>query len=91
MTILTGLFSWIEPLLVDTIEWLPFINDGQLFWDTLSSWALRFLVGGGIASYPLYQVLIARYSIGVVKRLFRKVLRIAIWIGIIALVVKFAL
>lgn len=89
MSILTGVLSWLEPMLVNAIEWLPFINDGQAFWDSISSWALRFLVGGGIASYPLYQVLIARYSIGVAKRILRKLIRIAIWVGIVAIIIKF--
>lgn len=91
MTILTGILAWIEPMLINTIEWLPFVNDGQAFWDTISSWALRFAVGGGIASYPLYQVLIARYSIGVAKRILRKLIRTAIWIGIIALIIQYVM
>lgn len=89
MSILTTLIAWLEPAIMSIMESVPFIDDGQAFWNTLSKWALRFTVGGGIASYPLYQIIIARYSIRIARRVIRKLLRWIIILGSIGLVVYF--
>lgn len=91
MTIYTSLLAWLEPFLVQAIEWLPFVNDGHAIWETISTWALRGAIGGGIMSYPLYQVLIVRYSIRKARRIFRKLIRWMIIIGVLALVIQYAL
>lgn len=79
----------LQTVFIAIVDWLPFIEDGQAFWDTLSTWVLRGAIGGGIASYPFYQIMIARYSLRVAKRIIRKIVRLLIIIGIIALAVKY--
>lgn len=91
MDILVNMFDWLQNLLVTVIEWLPFIDNGQAFIESASSWFLKLAFGGGLLAVPTYQILIARYSMRIAKRIFRKIIRWAIITGVIALIIKFVL
>lgn len=89
MESLGELVQWLQSLLVQTVELLPFIDNGQAFISKVSSWLSYGALGGGLATIPMYQILVARYTIRYAKRILRKVVKWIIIIGVIGFILKF--
>lgn len=89
MDVLSELGEWIQTFLVTGLEWLPFIDNGEVFIENISKWLTGGAVGGGLASIPLYQILLARRTARYAKRVIKRVIKWVLIIGGIALALQF--
>lgn len=89
MELLGEVSQWIQAVIVNMVELLPFIENGEVLLEKATSWFLVGGVGGALSTAPLYQVLLTRYTVRHAKRIVRRILRLGITIVLIGLALKF--
>ena len=88
MEFLGEVIQWFQTTIVSLVELLPFVDNGQDLVEKATSWFLVGGIGGAASTVPLYQALVARYTIRHAKRIVRRILRVIIGIMVIALTLK---